>query len=204
MKKLGLLVIAIGCLFFSFYSHAAFIVDTGAGQSSIGGPAVGSDQSLAGKFTLTYSHNIKSVEGWFGTVGGIDFTLTAAIYTDGGLGIPIIELFSQQFLLDNPESGTNAWDGAYGLNWALPAGTYWLVFGRPGDFAEAWLPSGIIGAPNPLDDYANFVHSDSFWTSEDSSAAYPMRISAVPVPAALWFFSSGLIGLLGLARFEKV
>lgn len=39
------------------------------------------------------------------------------------------------------------------------------------------------------------------WTfSSQSESSYSMSITAVPVPAAVWLFGSGLIGLVGLAR----
>lgn len=39
------------------------------------------------------------------------------------------------------------------------------------------------------------------WTfSSQELSSYSMSITAVPVPAAVWLFGSGLIGLVGLAR----
>ena len=36
------------------------------------------------------------------------------------------------------------------------------------------------------------------------SAGFLLTTSAVPVPAAVWLFGSGLIGLIGVARRKKV
>ena len=70
----------------------------------------------------------------------------------------------------------------------------------------------IIGA----DSTANFLHlsgtgivsgndyqnTNATWSfSAESSTLYSMTVTtAVPVPAAVWLFGSGLIGLLGVAR----
>ena len=39
------------------------------------------------------------------------------------------------------------------------------------------------------------------WTfSAQNASSYSMSITAVPVPAAVWLFSTGLLGLIGVAR----
>lgn len=42
-----------------------------------------------------------------------------------------------------------------------------------------------------------------FSFSTTSMNSYSMTITAVPVPAAVWLFGSGLIGLIGVARRKK-
>lgn len=185
------------CLMFAGNAQAILIVGTGAGSTISGGSSLVSSQWLAGQFSLANPYNVTSVEGWFGAT--TDGTVTAAIYSDNGSGIPVSELFSQQFLLDNPSISNNTWDGAFGLSWSLGAGTYWLAFEvRSGDTGAGWMPGGPEGAPNPLPDYAHW--NGSLWISQDSSVAYGMRINAVPIPAAVWLFGSGLLGLIGIAR----
>ncbi len=55
--------------------------------------------------------------------------------------------------------------------------------------------------------YFNFHYGNQNKTNKANGlyalAVHPGDISAVPVPAALWLFGSGLIGLLGLARRRK-
>lgn len=41
-------------------------------------------------------------------------------------------------------------------------------------------------------------------TGGDPSCAFTRTVSAVPVPAAVWLFGSGLIGLVGMARRRKL
>ena len=46
-----------------------------------------------------------------------------------------------------------------------------------------------------------FDATPATWTfSAQNAASYSMSITAVPVPAAVWLFGSGLIGLAGIAR----
>ena len=51
------------------------------------------------------------------------------------------------------------------------------------------------------------THSNSadFWDDVGSQyvGSYLVKVSAVPVPAAVWLFGSGLIGLIGVARRKK-
>lgn len=46
-----------------------------------------------------------------------------------------------------------------------------------------------------------FDATSATWTfSAQDAASYSMSITAVPVPAAVWLFGSGLLGLVGIAR----
>jgi len=47
-----------------------------------------------------------------------------------------------------------------------------------------------------------FDATDVNWTfsANDIGSSYSMTITAVPVPAAVWLFGSGLLGLVGVAR----
>jgi hypothetical protein len=55
------------------------------------------------------------------------------------------------------------------------------------------------------------ICSDGRWGTEDDAVfcgnlatwVATSNVSAVPVPAAVWLFGSGLIGLVGFARREK-
>lgn len=53
-----------------------------------------------------------------------------------------------------------------------------------------------------LSDSGNkFDATDATWTFSTSSIdSYSMSIATVPVPAAVWLFGSGLLGLIGVAR----
>jgi hypothetical protein len=208
-----LAAIAVAAFMVTSNANASYIVDTGEGSSDPGGFGLTDLQKLAGQFTITESYIIDSVEGWFSATA--DGTVTASIFTNsGGSGsmsgpggdIPKDELYFTQFLLDSPSAGNNAWDGAYDLSWALDPGTYWLVFEvRDGDsLISAGMPNN---APNPLDKYVYIYEGEggtAGWGEPGPAATdWGMRISAVPVPAAVWLFGSGLIGLIGIARRKK-
>lgn len=184
--------------------QADYIVNTGSGGTASTGTVVDATQFLAGQFTLTDSYIITSVEGWFGPHS--EGKLTVVIYDNREfegttVELPGSELFTQQFLIDSPSTEDYAWDGAYGLNWALDPGTYWLAFeGRPGveNWGWGWMPGE---APNPLSRYAvkpNWPTWEPLYGDH-----LGMRINTVPVPAAIWLFSSGLICLIGIARRKK-
>jgi len=48
--------------------------------------------------------------------------------------------------------------------------------------------------------YGSDVHEATWALSAQTATSYSMDVTVVPVPAAVWLFGSGLIGLVGLAR----
>ena len=74
------------------------------------------------------------------------------------------------------------------LPFELAAGTVDIV---TGDYALDWS-SQILGGP--------FNGVTGFWHIEGQFTNVSAVPSAVPVPAAVWLFGSGLVGLLGFAR----
>ena len=63
---------------------------------------------------------------------------------------------------------------------------------------EGWQEENEIG---PFNTYANNAALE-LTTSSVTVSAVP-AVSAVPVPAAVWLFGSGLIGLIGVAKRKK-
>jgi hypothetical protein len=176
--------------------NAATIVDTGPGPNVEGGLGLSVNQWLAAEFTTTDDYTITDVEGWISPFfdGGDG---TVAIYTDGG-DVPGTELFAAPFLGFGPD--TPSWTGASGLSWVLSAGTYWVAFEvRPGQVLEGVMPDP---SPNPLLNEAISLDSGISWFGDDG-LNIGVRIQAVPVPAAVWLFGSGLVGLIGIARRKK-
>jgi hypothetical protein len=95
-------------------------------------------------------------------------------------------------------------DGSSG-QWTdiVPAQTFWNVSGVTGEtlgFAVANNGSyagsrGPVSNPN-----VTFAMQPGSWNLAGNSV---LTYSAVPVPAALWMFASGLVGLAGVARRRK-
>ena len=73
-------------------------------------------------------------------------------------------------------------------------GAYWSA---TNENAEAWYFSMQSGQQ----DY--YPKSWEFYTWAVHDGEIGVQISAVPVPAAVWLFGSGLIGLIGVARRKK-
>ena len=153
-------------------------------------------QFLAAEFTIESDTMVNGVEGWMSFTN--DGYGTIAIYSDGG-DVPGVELYSTPFLA---AGSSFSWRGASGLSWALAANTYWVAFEvRPGQLLLTGMP---IPSENPLLNEAfKSVIAGQDWIGDDA-INLGIRISAVPVPAAVWLFGSGLIGLIGVARRKKV
>ena len=50
----------------------------------------------------------------------------------------------------------------------------------------------------------SYQNTNATWSfSAESSTLYSMSVTTVPVPAAVWLFGSGLIGLFGVARRKE-
>lgn len=154
---------------------------------------------------FTWTSTTTSAYGYTG-----NYSLNSNGLWDSGLGLPYVGLDSlygdMTFTFDSPVSSVLAF-----MNYAAPSPidgvpsmsiydtngnlleTHVLSISTPGatDGGEYW------GFSQPTADIGSFVLSNSFIVAADLSTA---TVSAVPVPAASWLFSSGLLGLIGIAR----
>jgi len=76
--------------------------------------------------------------------------------------------------------------------------------------SDIYATEGLIFDRNGYTDQPDYdwvVVSQSYISRDiaytDHGSALVREVSSVPVPAAIWMFSSGLIGLVGLARCKK-
>jgi hypothetical protein len=68
------------------------------------------------------------------------------------------------------------------------------------------LSSLTIGTPDIFMSGSGLLYGNGYdstavdWTFSGGTSSYSMTITAVPVPAAVWLFGSGLVGLIAVAR----
>ncbi len=212
--KLGVLKIA--AMFFAFSGNltAASIVDTGLiacnSTSCQGGSLSPSnpENMWAASFTLAANTTITDMQVWIDTSRSLNTSFSLSLFADN-ITVPDItnEIFSQDVVVtDNlfEDNFNNQWQGLSNLDISLNSGTYWLAIGLPnGSNYDGYIPMGQYGALNPVGDYAFFYEPNGEWLP-DSGSDFAFKIdgniSAVPVPAAVWLFSAGLIGLFGVAK----
>jgi hypothetical protein len=159
--------------------------------------------------------------GFFGNVaGGLSVSQTITGGTFGALGAS-----------DNTDTLIGAGGTTYPMGPTLMATTTWNTTGRKdagpgipalGDNPSGTLPLvtdtvvdvtngdvGIGGSPMPAGPFpafnANFDIMSAHITScvDTGTGTDACQVAAVPVPAAVWLFGSGLLGLVGIARRKK-
>jgi len=136
----------------------------------------------------------------------------------------ILNIFADDGALDteDPTAGTSiaatfsvGADGlelmASGLGINLSAGTYWIgltpvldsaTYGQ--EFHQAG--TAVVGAQSQLRNPGGAFGNGSDWfdgfdfAGHNYDGAITIEGSVVPVPAAVWLFGSGLLGLIGIAR----
>lgn len=163
MKKIAISVVVL-CIGASV-AQASPIVDTGT--------PTGTDvwrlnffEYYAGSFTTTDTVVVQSLEGYFSndgiaTPGLMDIAIHAPSgQADGYIPLEQTVLFTTRVEID--ALAPLDWYGAFGLDWLLPAGQYWVSF-RP---TPPPVGQGVVGtmpgtAPHPLDNYLYSFTRDS-------------------------------------------
>ena len=198
-----------------------------ASRNSISSP--GSTPSITSQgvvWTSNYTENNIATGG----VGGSAPDGSYAIYslphgmtTDSGLycdsaedpNIPI-ECFQNDGLKVASETGDTfyAFGGRVDSNTGLPKITF-LLDGvdinandtdnidnllREGDFANNWSFIGVIDIDGFVSAEIRELRGKDYQQVLLFADDFTIGVSAVPVPAAVWLFGSGLIGLIGVAR----
>lgn len=176
-------------------ASAAYIVDTGTPSNN--NPWLFSlTQHFAGQFSVGTDTTVTGVEGWFFFEPSVQGSLTISLHGNSD-HLPGAILYSAS--LDILTNSFDWYGLASGLNWAVPAGTYWVSF-RPGNGLFGVMPGT---APSPLPEYAVGIGNGwyNFNPNELDFLALGVRISGqgtvtdVPEPAALGLATLGLVGL---------
>ena len=167
-------------------------LDVGVGtaqalQGTAGAPASTLDQNAGTNPGI--DQNITSPWAFFALANyGVNFALSDLLLTDAGAGAATVDMsgwrvaWGEVPLIDMGQ-GADATFTYDGSNWTLDYSA----------FVPAGDPSGFGGAQYDL-------HLEGTYVGDVTTVIAP---AAVPVPAAVWLFGSGLIGLVGVARRRK-
>ena len=74
-------------------------------------------------------------------------------------------------------------------------------YGSTGNGALAAVD--IVQAGIDVGTWANLGAANLLYNGDERTYATFTEVSAIPVPAAVWLFGSGLLGLVGMARRKK-
>lgn len=122
------------------------------------------------------------VEVYKSNVGGIDEFQYADDYTT---------MFSDEPL--DPENALIAWNGDPADSISCPD---CFVLIKDGNQNPSWYLMELAGWDGKMD-----ISLEGFWPDQGAISHVSLFSSAVvPVPAAVWLFGSGLLGLVGVAR----
>ncbi len=201
--KILLLIILSGVL--GANSLAATIVDTGEGSvvgSQYDNLLLRSGAKVAGKFTLTDSYVIESVEGWFDSSrfpsDAVDGDLTIKIY-DESSGYPNQVLYSG--IVSAPILLQPQWFGLTAISWQLDSGNYWAAFEV--EASSSFSAILVQNAQTPLEAYSGFSPYDNQWGPDYGELSFGTRVSGslvIPVPGALVLFISGGLVIFRLTK----
>ena len=197
MKNLQLLAgTAILAITLSQHAQADLIVDTGAPISTAGGWVLDGANFYAVQFTLAQTQEITGIEAYITDSGDVtqdQNTFTVAVYDSNSSyhNLPSSLEFSQQATFNDNSNG-GGWNGLSGIDQTLNAGTYWAAF-------EVGASDSFAGVLPEINTTLTTAYNDGSGYKLTSSG-FGVEITAVPVPASLWLFISGL---LAFGRFGK-
>jgi hypothetical protein len=180
-------------------------------------------QQIADQFTLTEQSAVTSLAwaGYYDSPQALSnpVSFTIRFYNDAGLSpdAPLGAPFQEYDVAVNAVPTGDIVAGYGGVNTplfsysvslsplTLDAGTYWLsileadarsLYYHPNEWL--WSRSDFSG------DYVYRGSDAESWTSNGSDGNAAFTLNAVPVPAAFALFASGLVGLLGVTKRNRV
>ncbi|MFC1772595.1 hypothetical protein ACFL3A_04485 [Pseudomonadota bacterium] len=145
------------------------------------------DGPLSGVTTIgTFSFSDAIIPSGGGTVGqlnlfvGLDFTWNGISYDQTMANTGLLS-FDAAGNLTEAVFGTDCFAG--GCNLSFPENAWVFIY-----------PNGLPW---------NFAYKTAATTGDDAFFGVSTGFAAVPLPATVWLFSSGLLGLIGLSRGNK-
>ena len=94
---------------------------------------------------------------------------------------------------NDPEDALITWDGPASIDCPNC-----FVLVKDGSQDPAWYLIGINGWDGEMD-----LDLQNFWPAQGAISHVSIWTQPVPVPAAVWLFGSGLLGLVGIARRKR-
>jgi MYXO-CTERM domain-containing protein len=190
----------------------AIVVDTGPGADVGGGwslyddrPASPGFQRLAARFELDAPDVVRSVQGWLNwDFGG---ALRFAVWSDYA-GLPGRPLHEVTAWLTPTGPNQPDWRGVGGLDWALAAGSHWLVFEDAPGPGNGAMPGG---AASPLAAYASGPGLQGAPWMRGDTLGFGVRINTlpepppppIPEPATAWLWLAGALALGAALRRRR-
>lgn len=199
-KTLSLSTAGLLCFVALASTANAWTIDTGPGPNYGGGLSLGDDRpalpyfnQIAGQIEFSEPTSISAVQGWmnWNYPGSIIFSLLDNTVDN----LPGGTLFSTTAATVPTDLNQPAWRGVSGLDWAVSAGKYWLVFAdSQADPGFGSMPGGPLNAPLSRYAVANHISNGYF----EPLAEYPvgMRVSAVPEVGSGSLLALGLAALI--------
>jgi len=185
-------------------ANAVTIVDTGTPDGSINF-GFWSGQSFGGRFSISDPYAITSIEGYFSNVdsrfdspaGFVELNLHLDDGAGSGIEPPGTVLYSTLISLD--ANAPLDWYGAFGLNWSVDPGTYWVTL-IPDSSIDGIQPGYV---PNPMDYYVRCDFENcSHGSAGEHMVGFRIDAAVIPIPATLPLMVGGL-GLLGLLGWRR-
>ncbi len=133
----------------------------------------------------SYYTGRKTSNGSFGNVYQIDSSGTRSILIDGVVGTGMAIDNMGRIFVSTPR----------GTNLSLLANSIYMF-----DLADVLNPTLIATFANALGGELSFDNAGNLYVIDNIDNLSITKLSAVPVPAAVWLFGSGLLALFGLRK----
>ena len=206
------LIGALGAMLSTIVSVSAHAALVGVLPATMGGTDYQAYYDDQLDITWTANATINSIDTWDNQVAW-----AAGLDIDGVTGwrLPNMDVNGDDVIVSCTADQAACKDNEYGHLFNYGAGTVFgsgITSSSPSPFSNVQsssvIWSGTEFAPNPASAWFFFFGIGSQDGINKNThlftwAVHSGNVSAVPVPAAVWLFGSGLLGLLGLARRKK-